>query len=195
MKEKRKSYRDRYFEDYQAVKVPADNKKGYKVDYRYTGFWVRYENSTQPLKNTKIRFAVLEVLSILIYVPAVLSGTPLSCARLANGFGTLQLVPWIAELIGVVRFLIASEYVKELSTIEIGATIRYGCLIRFFLAALSAFAGGIQILVQGKAVLPDLAVFLGIMISAVISLLIRKEYDHLLLIMYRNDNGKPGTRI
>lgn len=194
MKEKRKSYRDRYFKDYQAVKVPANNRKGYKVEYRYTGLWAKYEYGERPLRDAKLRMVLLETVSIAVYLAAVLSGTPLSVSRLANGFGTLQLVPWILELSGVVRFLIKSEYVKEPSTEEIGTSIRTGCMLRFILTALSAIAGGIQILVQKAAIPADIPIFLGIIASAVLSLMVKALYDSLLLIKYRNDNGQIGER-
>ena len=195
MREKRKSYRERYFENYQAVKVPADNRKGYKVEYRYTGLWAQWESETGPLSGVKRKFVLLELFSLAFYLPSVLSGTPLSVSRLANGFGALSLVPWILKLSGVIRFLISSDYVKEPSAGEIGTSIRNGCVIRFILAALSAIGGGIQILVQGKACFADIPVFLGIGFSAVISLLIKREFDRLLIITYRNDNGNPGSRM
>lgn len=195
MGEKRKSYRERYFENYQAVKVPAINKKGYRIEYHYTGLWAQWEAGNRSLNNIKGILALLEILSLACYLPAVLSGTPLSVSRLANGFGTLSLVPWILEFSGVIRFLVSSEYIKEPSAGEIGTSIRTGCLLRFILAALSAIAGGIQVMVQGKAILSDLPVFLGIMISAAASLFVKREYDRLILILYRNDNGKPGNRM
>ena len=193
MKEKRKSYRDRYFEDYKAVKVPADNRKGYRVEYQYIGIWTKWENPSGTLKSTKQKIALMEAVSIAVYAAAVLSGTPLSCSRLANGFGTLSLVPWILELSGVIRFIISPEYAKELSMEEISTSIRTGSVMRFALAFLSAAAGGIQILCQGKAVFADLPVFIGIMASSAITLLVRREYNNLFLTKYRNENGRPGS--
>ncbi len=37
---KRKSYRERYFEDNQPVRQMANNRKGYRIVYRYVGLWV-----------------------------------------------------------------------------------------------------------------------------------------------------------
>lgn len=195
MGEKKKSYRDRYFEDWQAVKVPAQNRKGYRVEYRYTGLWKQWEDPDgRPLKNSKWQLALLEILSIAVYVLAVLSRTPLSVARLANGFGTLSLVPWIAELAGVVRFLAAGAYVRELTASEISTSIRSGSVLRAILAALSAAAGGIQILAGHTAVPADLLTFLGILASAGLSLAVKHQYDRLQQNTFRNDNGKPGVR-
>lgn len=195
MSEKKKSYRDRYFEDYQAVKVPAQNRKGYRVEYRYIGLWKQWEDPDgSPLKFVKWQLLLTELLSAAVYVFAVLSGTPLSSARLANGFGTLSLVPWILELSGVVRLLFAGPFVRELSANEISTSIRSGSVLRAVLAALSAFAGGIQILAGHTAVPEDLLTFFGILFSAALSLLVKRHYDRLQQNTFRNDNGKPGER-
>lgn len=195
MGEKRKSYRERYFEDYLPVKVPANNRKGYKTEYRYIGLWTQWEGEKRPFSAIKREIVLLELFSIAVYVLSVLSGTPLTVSRLANGFGTLSIVPWILELSGVVRLLFAGAYVKEFSAREIITSIRTGSVLRFILTALSAIAGGIQILTQHIAIPADLPVFLGIMFSAAVSLLVKFDFDRLLLIIYRNDEGKPGTRV
>ena len=195
MRERKKSYRERYFEDYKAVKVPAENRKGYRVEYRYIGLWTRWESEKRPLGIVKREMMLLEAFSITVYLLSVLSGTPLIVSRLANGFGTLSLVPWILELSGVVRFVISREYVKELSSEEISTSIRSGGIARFILTGLSAITGVIQILTQKTAVPADIPVFLGIMISAAVSLLVKHDFDRLLRNSYRNDNGNPGSRI
>ena len=195
MGEKKKSYRDRYFEDWQAVKVPAQNRKGYRIEYRYTGLWKQWEDPAgRPLKNSKWLLAFLEIFSIAVYAAAVLSRTPLSVSRLANGFGTLSLVPWIAELSGVLRFLASGAYVRELSANEISTSIRSGSVLRAILAALSAIAGGIQILAAHTAVPADLLTFLGIILSTGLSLTVKSRYDCLQQNTFRNDNGNPGER-
>lgn len=193
MRERHKSYRERYFENYQAVRTPSPG--GTRVQYRYTGLWVRWESGRKPMRRVKLDMAILEVASVVIYVLASLSGTPLTRSRLCNGFGVLSLVPWLMELGGVIRFVASRAYAKEPSADEIGRSIRIGCSLRFLLAVFSALAGGVQTLVQGGAALSDLPAFLGICLSAMMSLLVRRTYGRLLVISYRNENGLPGSRI
>lgn len=193
MREKRKSYRERYFENYQAVRTPAPG--GTRVRYRYTGLWVRWESGRQPIGHVKLNMALLEVAGIAIYGLASLSGAPLTRSRLCNGFGVLSLVPWLIELSGVIRFAASRAYAKEPSADEIGRSIRTGCALRFLLTVLSALAGGLQTLLQGDAAPADIPTFLGICLSAMMSLLVRRAYGRLLIISYRNENGLPGSRI
>lgn len=195
MKEQRKSYRERYFEDYQAIRVPANNKKGYRTEYRYTGNWAQWEAESRPVNQVKISLAILEVLSAAVYVAAVLSGQALSASKLFNGFGTLSLVPWILELSGLVRFWISGEYVKEREGDEISRSIRAGCVLRFGFTLLSAFAGLIGVIRSTQITVKAILAFAGLLVSAALSILIKIEYDKLLLILYHNQNGKPGSRI
>lgn len=194
-KEKRKSYRERYFEDYEAVRIPADNRRGYRVDNRYIGRWCAWESQGRSLRTVKAMVAGAEVLAITVYFAAILSGTPVTRARLANGFGAISLVPWLLELTGAVWFAAAGAYVKELTCEEIGQSIRTGTVLRAALAALSMLAGGIEVLRAGRATVADAAVIAAVLVSAGASPLVRYMYGKLLVITYRNQNGGPGSRI
>lgn len=195
MKEKRKSYRERYFEDYEAVRVPADNRRGYRVDYRYIGQWCGWESPGRSLRTVKALMAGAEVLAVAVYAAAILSGTPVTRARLANGFGAVSLVPWLLELTGAARFVIAGEYVKELTCEEIGQSIRTGTVLRAALAALSMLAGGIEVIRNGTASAADIAVAAAVLVSAGASVLVRCLYGKLLVNTYRGQNGRTGSRI
>lgn len=195
MKEKRKSYRERYFEDYKAVKVAANNKKGYKLEYHYIGRWMGWTSERYSMKQVKLAFAGMELVSIAIYVAAILSHSPFTVSRLANGFGTISLIPWMLELYGVVRFAAAGNHVKELTGEEIDRAIRAGTVLRALLVAASVIAGLADILLHKTAAVQDIPVVLTVLVSGGLSLLIRRFYSGLEVLSYRNDNGRPGSRI
>lgn len=194
MRERRKSYRERYFENYQAVKVPSSNRKGYRVEYRYTGLFARWEGTEQTILRVKQKLGGMEAASVLVYVLCALSGASLTKARLFNGFGALSMIPWLMEIYGAVRFACAKEYVKEPDAEEIGNALRTGCVLRVLLVGLSVIAGEIQSLIQSEAAWTDLPPALGILASAGLSYLIKRCFDSLSLLKYRNANGQPGGR-
>ena len=194
MKERRKSYRERYFEDYEAIKVPANSRKGWRMEYRYIGRFCRWEAETGNLNAIKRRFAAMECVSVVIYIAALLSAAPFTHARLANGFGTLSLVPWILEVSGVIRFLLAGDYVRELSCEEIGRSIRSGAALRVLLVLLSAVSGFIQLMAAKTITAVDAPVLLAVLASAALSCWVKHSYDALLVLRYHNDNGQPGSR-
>ena len=195
MKERRKSYRERYFEDYEAIKIAANNRKGYRIEYRYIGDWMQWHSDRWSMGRVKLTLAILEMVSIAVYVAASLSGTPLTISRFANGFGALSLIPWLLELSGIVRFAAAKEFVKELSQKEIDQSIRAGCVLRAGLLFFSALAGLVDAGVQKVLTLAYLPVTLALLASALLSLMVWRLYNGLLICTYSNQNGQPSKPV
>lgn len=194
MQEKRKSAREKYFENYQAVKVPSNNRRGYRMVYRYTGLFARWERDGTELAREKQKLGLMEAASVVIYAASALSGAPLTKARLFNGFGVLSLIPWLMELYGLVRFLFSRKYVKEPDAEEIGNAIRMGCVLRILLVSLSVTVGEIQTLIGRSANWLDIPASIGMLISAGLSFLIKRRFDSLSLLKYHNANGQPGSQ-
>ncbi len=195
MREKRITYRDRYFADNEAVRVAADGRKGCKTIYRYTGLWKAWVCATGTLKKRKLTIVVCELAAAALYLGCALIDSPVNSSRLASGFGLLSLVPWLLEVSGILRFALAGEYVKELSMEEIDRAIRYGCPLRAALVSLSGLAGMSEALAGGSVAVQDGLLTAGILVSASLSLAIWQCYRRLLVDTYRNVNGSPGSKI
>lgn len=193
MSERRKSYRERYFENYEAVKIPANNRKGWRTDYRYVGRWARWEGE-RPMGQIKAFFAAAEAVGIAVYVAAMLSRTPVTVSKAANGFGGLSLIGWLLELSGVARFIAAGEYVKEMDRDEIDRSIRSGSVLRILLAALSIVGGLIDVLAHKKAAAGDALVALAVAASIGATWLVRHVYAKLTVTSYGNQSGATGRR-
>lgn len=192
MKRKRQSYRDRYFAENQAIRVSSDNRKGYQIVYLYVGLWKAWEGRTLALC---FRLGLLEAASLCLYICCAAVNTAINCSRFASGLGILSVIPWLAELYGVVRFVLAKPYVRELSMEEMDACLRFGCGIRAALVMLSALTGIGDTLLSGTARWQDWLVLAGLIASGAISIVIRHQYSGLLILTFRNLNGKPGTQI
>ncbi|MCD8342107.1 MAG: hypothetical protein LUC87_08165 [Clostridiales bacterium] len=191
---KKKSYRERYFEDNQPVREVANNRKGYRIVYRYVGLWVAWRSEKWPLKTVKWAFALAELASICLYLTCARVDTPLNRCQLANGFGVLSVVPWILELSGVVRFLLSKAYAKEMDSAEIDQSIRYGAVLRAVLLGLSLLCSVVNVLIHGTATVLDAGMALGILASIALSAAVWRGYRSLLLDTYHNVDGAPGSR-
>lgn len=191
---KRKSYRERYFEDNQPERQVANNRKGYRIVYRYVGLWVAWHSEKWPLQTVKRGLALAEVASVCLYLICARVDTPLNHCQLANGFGVLSVVPWILELSGVVRFLLSKAYVREMDSQEIDQSIRYGTVFRAGLLGLSLLCSVVTILAGGTATLLDGGMALGILASIALSVAVWQVYRSLLLDTYHNVDGAPGSR-
>lgn len=189
-----KSYRERYFEDNEATRISADNKKGYRIVYRYVGLWKAWRSETMDLKRVKFIVFAMELFSFALFMICVLLPVPINTFRLANGFGCISLIPWILELSGVVRFLISKEYVHDLSYQEIDRSIRIGCCIRICLVAACLLCGLSGLVAAESFAIGDFFVAAGIACSGVLSYLVSHFYCSLKVDTFRNEDGKPGTR-
>ncbi|MCD7920453.1 MAG: hypothetical protein LUG45_10415 [Clostridiales bacterium] len=190
---KRKSYRERYFEDNQPVRQVANTRKGYRIVYQYVGLWTAWRSEKWTLKTVKWFFALAELAGVCLYLICARVDTPLNHCQLANGFGVLSVVPWILELSGVVRFLLSKAYAKEMDSREIDQSIRYGAVLRAGLLGLSLLCGVVNTLVNGTATLLDGGMALGILASIALSVAVWQVYRSLLLDTYHNENGEPGS--
>ncbi|MGN0999349.1 MAG: hypothetical protein ACI4PO_07345 [Faecousia sp.] len=192
MRQKRQSYHDRYFADHQVVRVSTDNRKGYKIVYRYVGLWKAWQGRTAAFC---LRLGLLEAANVCLYLCCGLVNTSINRSQLASGLGVVSIVPWLAEIYGLLRFLTAKQYVWELSMEETDACLRLGCSIRAVLVVLSAMIGIGDCLLSGMAGWQDWLVLAGLLASGVLSTVIRQQYSSLLILTFRNQDGNPGAQI
>jgi hypothetical protein len=189
---KHKSYRERYFEDYEAVKKPCNNKKGYKVIYNYIGFWIVWHSEKFSLLSLKYLLAIGEALSLALYFLCARLNLPINSNHYAAGFGVLTIAAWLYELLGVLRFCFSHEYVKELDYEEIDKSIRVGCLFHLIFLVISVAIGLIGLLMDGEVIFQSILTIVGIGVSGCITYAIGHVYMGLTVEKYHNDNGKVG---
>lgn len=192
-KERRRSYRDRYFENWQAEKVACSNRKGWRMVYRYVGPFCRYAPAAQgrTLKLVKWEMLSLLLIGAAVYIPAMLSGTALTRCRMSNGFGVLSVLAWLISAYGVVRFAADHEYMKKLTADEVDQCIRIGCVAHAALLVLSVIAGGIRLITDGAGSPGDILVAAAVCASAGCSVAVRCLFSNLLMTTHQNEGGLP----
>ena len=192
-REKRKSYRERYFENWDAVKEPARNRKGYRMVYRYVGMFCRYapQGQGRTLQSVKLRMVLAMLLGMLAAISAGLADVPFNHCRPANGFGVLSVAACLIGAYGVLRFAVSGEYMKRMTADEVDRCIRIGCTAHAVLLMLSAASGGAALISDGSGTAADVIVILAVLLSAGCSLAIRRMFCNLLMTMHKNANGRP----
>lgn len=189
-----KSYREKYFEDYKAVKKPSNNKKGFKIVYEYIGQFKKWEYGDKPLRVFKWLVAILEVLAISSFLSVCFRNTNINSLKLMSGFGTISLLGWLFEITGIIRILVSREYIKEIDETEIRTSMKIGPLSRAAFLTIGTVISTIILIVQKKIIGTDQSVIAMYLVSGAMSLLIYAEFNKLKVISYRNENGKPGKR-
>ena len=182
-------------ENYEKIQTPADNRRGFKTEYRYKGFWYAWDLDEAGLKRRRLLYLAAELVSIAVYLAAALQKTALNSARITAGLAALSLIPWIAELWGVFRFLTRKTPMPVSDYQEIRDFITVGSAVRVVLLVCAMAAGAVILAQAGRFTGRDLSALLGHLLSAAVSVLILVLQGRLHCSMYENDHGKPGREL
>ncbi|MBQ7371499.1 MAG: hypothetical protein IJW67_06400 [Blautia sp.] len=136
------SMKESFEENYKAVKVPAKNKKGFRMEYVYIGPWYVWTADPIQVKKTKIGVLNACVISLILYVVAALQDSPVNYQRLVSMTGLLSLAPFIFELFGVVQFWMSKEKMTNLNFDDISGKLKIAPVIH---AALLFLCGALGI--------------------------------------------------
>lgn len=109
----RKSWREKYFEDYEAVEVDANNRKGYKIEYIYVGKWFFWTEDGNLLKNRKIKYCLLAGLSTIIFILCGICNTPINTYAAVAIPAVVSVVTLMYEWIGVIGFCVHKNSIRE----------------------------------------------------------------------------------
>lgn len=189
-----KSMRERYFENYKKISVPADNRRGFKTIYRYNADWYGWKQAPSALRRTRVMFGILEAVSIAVYFAAALQKTAFNTVRLTSGLAIISIFLWIIELWGVFRFaavkspMTVSDFKEITNFIECGTVLR---VIFLGAAVIAGFAGCIR---DGALAGSDIAAGIGHILSLICSLVIFLKFRKIGYDLYRNENGQPGEK-
>lgn len=101
--------REEIEENYKAEKVPAGNKRGYRVEYSYVGDYYAQNSDALKLRKAKIRIGILCAASLVFYLCAVLQKSYVNSERLVFGGSLLSAVLFLFEASGVLQFLMIKD--------------------------------------------------------------------------------------
>ena len=143
-----KTMRESFEENYQAVSVPANNKKGFKIRYVYTGAWMVCREDGALVRRIKHYIISACAVCLILYFAASLRNSPVNAARGVSIFGLLSLVPYVFLLFGAVQFAVSKEKLTVSSHSDITVRILASSVIY---AALLAVCGVLSVIAALKS--------------------------------------------
>lgn len=171
-----KTMREAYFENYRKVQTPAGNRRGFRTTYQYTGEWLGWGQEAHEMRRTKILLLLLEAAGIGFYLAGALLSVPFNRLRITSGLAVLSLIPWIAEIWGVVRLAASSMVLKKPDFDEIRNCITVGGSIHMVLLASAILTGIISLLTSGQISGGSLLAAAGHLVSGAASCLVFLRY-------------------
>lgn len=135
-----KTFRDTFEENYVAVEVPCNNRKGFKVRYEYCGPWFMWALPAGELKKTKRSVAALCAVSLAAFCCSALWDTPLNYSGWVSLPATFAVAVMLFEVIGVVQFLLAGKKVTRITFQDIDRKLKITLPLHTLLLLIAAAA-------------------------------------------------------
>ncbi len=153
----------RFSEEYMAVKVPANNKRGFKVKYVYGGPLYKWDLTEEEVGGLKWKAALFLLADVCVFFMAALIRSWMNARLWVAVPGTLSLIPLIYELIGTVSVCVSKREFTEDARNDCQIKLKYSLVIRCALL-LVTFAAAVYYLVllgaEASAVLITLLLLL-----------------------------------
>lgn len=183
----KKTFKQRFEENYGAVRVPANNKRGYKVAYIYYKPWYAWGRSEEAVKKAKAFFTMVLALQLLLFFGASLQRDGINFEASVGIPLVFSACALIFEILGVVQFCAVKNKTTEQNYYDIDKKLRlstavYGCLLY------TAAAGGIYYMINCSFSTMRILITVCYFASATLSLLIREYYKKIPLRTVKNDN-------
>ncbi|MBQ9064156.1 MAG: hypothetical protein IJ123_01770 [Blautia sp.] len=173
-----KSMREKFEEDYKAVKVPCGNKKGYKIDYVYIGDWWLWKEPRDQVNRCKRYVMSCCIGSLVLYLAAALQNSPVNYSRFVSMTGLLSLAPYIFVIFGSVQFLVSKEKMTEQDCKDIRTKLMVAPVFHAGLLLICAVLCTLEV-VRNQYELPQLLIGLCFLLSGLQSLLIVIQFRKL----------------
>ena len=144
-----KSMKETFEENYEAIKVPADNRKGYRMDYVYIGPWYVWQQDQEQICREKRFILNACIISLVLYAAAAVQFCEVNYARLVSLAGMLSLAPFVFEVFGVFQFYFSKEKMTAQTFSDISGKLKIAPVVHAGLLFLCAGFGIWEILWQG----------------------------------------------
>lgn len=142
----KKSYKERYFNDYHIEKKPSKNRKRSRTVYVYHGAYCQWAQYDVPLdideqKKRKLLYAFVLLAEILCFAIAAFWRSPVNTAAGTAFSGCLSIVALLYQIIYVARFCSSKPEMKQIDAEDIHNYIRYASAVHATLLTITAILG------------------------------------------------------
>lgn len=136
-----KSLREQFEEEYAAVPVPAENKRGFTIVYRYYAPWYIWDLPEKILSSKKNLLLMISISGLLVSLAVGVQDTVINKMTVPVIFNIIALCAHVLELFAIVRFRFAKYKTDRMTYQSVNQTLRIAPLIRACCILLAVFTG------------------------------------------------------
>jgi hypothetical protein len=188
MGETMKSLREQFEDDYAAVRIPTDNKDGFKIRYVYYAPWYLWDLPGPMLKRKKRLLSGVSICGMLVFLLTGIQKSALNSYVIVEMAGTLALCAHVFELFSIAQFLFAKYRTSRMTYVNISRILNCVPLIRA-LCLMVAVISCIYYMLHNTFHLNTAIVAAGYLVCTLMALYVFKEYRKMPLRTEKNVKG------
>lgn len=186
MAKKSKSLYSRFQDNYTAVVIPAENKKGRKTIYVYYAPWYVYDLPGPEFRRKKAIIAGLELLSLLVFILFASLYAPVNAWKGSLAFTAFGTAFQVMEFGALVDLMTAKTRTTKIKYENISRSFAFFTFMRACLFALGAVFCAVYTIAVDFSTL-SMAVAAGYLICAALAWMTRKIYKAIPFYTEEND--------
>lgn len=183
---KMKSLRISFEDNYKAIEVPADNRRGKKTVYIYYAPWYIWDITEPEFKRKKAAIGALSLVSLVFFLYLASIRTPLNNFKAVFTCTAFAFCFHIAELAALVDFLSAKRRTTKIKFENIKRGFEFFTAMRAGLLAAGSLIALVYMLI-GHASLLSAVMILGTVLCALMAWTERKIYKGIPFYTEEND--------
>ena len=122
---KKLTLRERFEDNYTAVPVPCNNKKGYKMQYIYYAPWYYWDLPQKQLRGEKNLLFLCSILSLAVFLLAASRRVELNSWQVVYLPCVLALCAHILELFGLLQLVAAKQPTTKMIYQDVNKTMAF----------------------------------------------------------------------
>ena len=170
-----KSFRERFEDNYKAISVPANNKKGFKIRYVYYKPWHIWDLSHRDIKIKKRLIGSLFLFSLLFFIISSAQYTKINFDRVVGIATMLSVCALLFEALGVIQFCVSKNRTTEHNYFDTTRKIMFATILHASLLLIAA-AGSITCMMTNGFSVSGTMVTCGYCVSAALAIVLRAQY-------------------
>ncbi len=183
----RKTFRERFEDNYKAVSVPANNSKGYKIRYVYYKPWHIWDLSGEGLREKKILLGMLFILGFALYIFAGIQDMGINYDRVVGIATTLSLCAFLYEALGIIQFCVSNGRTTGQNYDDVTSKIMLSTLAQAVLLYIAA-TGSVTFMMSKGFSARGVLIAAGYCASASLAMITRRAYKEIPLRTEANLN-------
>ncbi|MBE5912644.1 MAG: hypothetical protein E7274_01115 [Pseudobutyrivibrio ruminis] len=110
---KMKTLKDYFEEEYEAYEEPADNKRGFKIKYKYVGPLYSFNLTKREVQIIKMKMTLCLLISGVLVLAGSFQNREINYYSVSAALAAISMATLLFEIIGVVGFLLKKEVIRK----------------------------------------------------------------------------------